>query len=109
MKYRLRLTEEAAARLISIARWYAETSQSLSIAVEWYDGFLVTLESLRDDPLRGVVAAENNLFEFELREIYYGSGKRITHRALYRIVSDTVEVLTIRHGAERPLKPGDLS
>ena len=109
MMYRLRITDEAAVRLLSIAKWYAETSQSLSIAVEWYDGFIVALESLRDDPLRGVVAAENDLFEFELREIYYGSGKRITHRALYRVVDETVEVLTIRHGAERPLKPGDLS
>lgn len=108
MKYRLRITDEAADRLLSIAKWYAETSQSLSIAVVWYDGFLDTLEKLKDDPLRGVVAAENNLFEFELREIYYGSGRRITHRALYRIVNDTVEVLTIRHYAERPLKRGDL-
>jgi plasmid stabilization system protein ParE len=109
MKYRLRLTDEAADRLLSIAKWYAETSQSLSIAVVWYDGFLDTLENLTDDPRRGAVAAENNLFEFELREIYYGSGKRITHRALYRIVNDTVEVLTIRHHAERPLERGDLS
>src|SRR5215212_5243065 len=109
MKFRLRLTDEAADRLLSIAKWYPETSQSLSIAVVWYDGFLDLLEDLTDDPLRGVIAAENNLFEFELREIYYGSGKRITHRALYRIVNDTVEVLTIRHHAERPLETGDLN
>jgi plasmid stabilization system protein ParE len=109
MKYRLRITDEAADRLLSIGKWYAETSQSLSLAVVWYDGFLDTLENLADDPLSGTVAAENKLFEFELREIYYGSGKRITHRALYRVVNDTVEVLTIRHHAERPLERGDLS
>jgi plasmid stabilization system protein ParE len=109
MKYRLRLTDEAADRLLSIAKSYAETSHSLSVAAAWYDGFIDALEKLTDDPLRGVVAAENNLVEFELREIYYGSGKRITHRALYRIVNDTVEVLTIRHHAERPLERDDLS
>jgi plasmid stabilization system protein ParE len=109
MKYRLRLTDEAADRLLSIAEWYAETSQSLSIALAWYDGFLDVLENLTDDPIRGAVAAENNLFEFELREIYYGSGKRITHRALYRVVNDTVEVLTTRHHAERPLERDDLA
>jgi plasmid stabilization system protein ParE len=109
MKYRLRITDEAADRLLSIAKWYAEASQSLSLAVVRYGGFLDTLENLADDPLSGTVAAENKLFEFELREIYYGSGKRITHRALYRVVNDTVEVLTIRHHAERPLERGDLS
>jgi plasmid stabilization system protein ParE len=109
MKYRLRITNEASDRLFAIARWYAETSQSLEIASTWYDGFLDALEKLEDEPLRGVIAAEDHLFHFELREIYYGSGKHITHRALYRIVGKSVEVLTIRHHAEQPLRSGDLS
>jgi hypothetical protein len=37
-----------------------------------------------------------------------GSGKRITHRALYRVVDDTIEVLSIRHHAERPIRPQDI-
>ena len=92
----------------SAAKWYAETSQSLEVASAWYDGFLEELESLEDNPLGGSLAPESHLFDFELREVYYGSGRRVTHRALYRIVGNTVEVLSIRHHAQRPLRSGDL-
>lgn len=74
MSYRLKVTSEAADVLLSIARWYAETSQSHEIAVKWYDGFIDQLESLESNPLRGGLAAESNLFDFELRELHYGSG-----------------------------------
>ena len=108
MSYRLKITDEAADRLLAAAKWYAETSQSFAIATAWYDGFLDELDTLEQNPFRGSLAAENELFDFELREIYYGSGRRLTHRALYRIVLNTVEVLSIRHHAERPLRRDDL-
>jgi len=108
MKYFLKITDEAADLLFSAAKWYAETSQSLEVASAWYDGFLDELESLEDNPLSGSLAPERHLFDFELREVYYGSGRRVTHRALYRIVGNTVEVLSIRHHAQRPLRSGDL-
>lgn len=108
MSFRLKITDEAANLLLSIANRYAETSQSLEIAAAWYDGFIDELEILTQNPLRCAVAPENGLFDFELREMLYGSGKRLTHRAIYRIVENTIEVLTIRHHAQRPLQPGDL-
>lgn len=55
-------------------------------ATAWYDGFLDALNALESNPFQGSIAAENDLFDFELREIHYGSGKRLTHRALYRVV-----------------------
>ena len=108
MNYALKITDEAAALLLSQARWYAETSQSLEVAAAWYDGFLDALGSLVHNPWRGALAPEATAFGFELREIHYGSGKRLTHRALYRIVGDTVQVLSIRHYAQQPVRPGDL-
>jgi hypothetical protein len=51
MSYRLRITDEAAELLLSSARWYAETSQSIEIAAAWYDGFLDLLDSLTNNPL----------------------------------------------------------
>ena len=108
MTHHLKITDEAANLLFSIARRYAEESQSIEIAGRWYDGFIDTLQSLEQNPRLGSVAPENGLFEFELRELLYGSGHRLTHRALYRIVGDTVEVLTIRHHAQRPLERRDL-
>ena len=103
MKYRLKITDKAKEQLLSIARWYLETSRSVDVATAWYDGFISELESLEQNPWRGSVAPENDFFDFELRELHYGSGKRVTHRALYRIVDSTIEVLSIRHHAERPL------
>jgi plasmid stabilization system protein ParE len=108
MNYRLQVTDEASDLLLAAAKWYAETSQSLDIATAWYDGFLEELETLEKNPLCGGAAPENSLFDFELRELHYGSGKRPTHRALYRVVGNVVEVLSIRHHAQRPLVPGDL-
>jgi plasmid stabilization system protein ParE len=108
MSYQLKITDEAAELLLSNARWYAEKSQSLEIAAVWYDGFLAELETLRLNPLRGNLAAESGQFDFDLREIRFGSGKRLTHRALYRVVGQTVEVLSIRHLAQQPLRPDDL-
>ena len=107
MNYRLQVTDEAAELLLSSAKWYAQKSQSLDVAIAWYDGFLDELESLEQNPFRGPIAPESDAFEFELREIHYGSGKRLTHRALYRIVGPTIEVLSIRHNAQQPLRPGD--
>jgi plasmid stabilization system protein ParE len=109
MMYRLKFTKEAADSLLTIARWYAESSHSLAVATGWYDGFLDELDRLEKNPWLGSIAPENDLFDFELREFYYGSGRRVTHRALYRIVENVVEVLTIRHHAERPLEADDLS
>lgn len=108
MSFHLQVTDEAAELLLSAARWYAQESQSLDVAVAWYDGFLDALGALEENPWRGGVAPENDLFEFELRELHYGSGKRRTHRALYRVVGNVVEVLSIRHHAQRPLELGDL-
>lgn len=108
MTFRLRITDEAAESLLSIARWYAETSQSAEVAAEWYDGFIAEFERIEANPWYGSLAPENEQFDFELREIHYGSGRRSTHRALYRIVENTVEVLAIRHHAQGPIEPGSL-
>lgn len=108
MSFRLLLTDEAADLLFAIAERYAETSQSLEVAIAWYDGFIEDLESLEQNPFRCAVAPENGLIDFEVRELLYGSGKQLTHRAIFRIVENRIEVLTIRHHAQRPLQHGDL-
>ncbi len=108
MSHYLKVTDEAAEQLFSIAKWYAETSQSLEIAAGWYDGFLDKLESLEQNPHQGLLARENDKFDFELRELNYGSGKKTTHRALYRIVGNAIEILSIRHHAQQDVGMGDL-
>ncbi len=55
MSHYLKVTDEAAEQLFSIARWYAETSQPLEIAAGWYDGFLDKLECLEQNPHQGLL------------------------------------------------------
>lgn len=47
------------------------------------------------------------LEECDLRELHYGSGKQKTHRALFRVFGDRIEVLAIRHHAQRNVSPND--
>lgn len=66
------------------------------------------MESLRDFPEACSLAHENDDFPYELRRLLYGSGRRITHRALFRIVDNTVEILAIRHVAQRDVTTEDV-
>jgi len=93
--------------LESAAEWYRQRSFSVEIANRWLHGFQVAILSLAANPERCAIARESEHFAYELRELY-GSGRRKTHRALFRVVGDRVEVLTIRHVAQRDLTPDDL-
>jgi len=108
MKYHLKITAEASDLLSAAAKWYAETSRSLDIAAAWYDGFIERIDSLEQNPFAGALSPESKDLAIEIREIHYGSGRRPTHRAIYRIKGNVVEVLTIRHLAQQPLTLSDL-
>jgi hypothetical protein len=71
-------------------------------------GFEDAIASLERSPDRCPIARENERFPYELRELLYGSGRRKTHRALIRIVGNRVEVMAIRHLAQREFRPDDL-
>jgi hypothetical protein len=66
------------------------------------------LDSLEENPQRYGFAHESDLFPFEIREVLYGSGRKRTHRALFRISGNRVEVLVIRHVSQRDVEPEDL-
>jgi plasmid stabilization system protein ParE len=109
MSYRLEISSDARQQLVDIANWYRERSGSVEVAASWHDGFLVALQSLCDNPESCPLAQESDAFSFELRELHYGSGRAPTHRALFRIQGDMVEVLAIRHFAQRAITPDDLT
>lgn len=94
--------------LREIARWYRKQSGSEKVAADWYVGFGEAIDSLGEDADRHPLAPESDDFPFELRALLYGSGRRKTHRALFRILDDVVEVLAVRHLAQQELRPDDL-
>ncbi len=107
MTYALVIEQDAFAQLRRAARWYAERSQSQQVAERWYTGFLEALRALEEDPHRFALARESHRFPYELRELLYGSGRKKTHRALFRVRGNRVEVMAIRHAAQRDVRPED--
>lgn len=77
-------------------------------AGRWYDGFLELLYQLDEMPERHPLAAENSKMPFELRELHFGLGSRPTHRALFRVLTDTVEILAVYHAAQDEARPDQL-
>lgn len=108
MKYQVSIHDGIYQYLHETAAWYSERAQSIEVGARWQDGFLTVLHSLSVNPQRHARAKESDQFPYELRELSYGSGRRKTHRAYFRIVGQQVEVLAIRHVAQRDVTPDDL-
>jgi plasmid stabilization system protein ParE len=106
MSYHVRLTTLAESELVSSALWWAE-HRSSEQALRWLDGFEAAIRSLAQYPESRPLARESGRYDYSLYQLIYGLGRKPTHRAVFRICGDTVEVLTIRHLAQRDLEPGD--
>ncbi|MCF2149353.1 hypothetical protein IQ276_023565 [Desmonostoc muscorum LEGE 12446] len=53
-------------------------------------------------PSRCSLAFENYFFEQEIRQLLYGKGRN-AYRILFTIVNDSVEILFVRHAAQKPM------
>ena len=107
MIYRVILNERAEGQLEAAYLWWLE-HRSPKQATRWYNGFLDALDGLRENPDRFGVAREDPKFPFSVRELPYGMGSSVTHRALFTIRDDTVYVFSIRHAAPRDVSPDEL-
>ena len=105
MKYEVVLTDEARQNVRAAVAWYAEQSQAA--ADRWYSCFLEALDSLAEDPQRCALARENPRFPIELRELNYGSGRRVSHRIIFAIRPNFVVVCAVRHVAQQDWRPDD--
>ena len=89
------------------AAWWAENHSSKQ-AARWLDTIESQLESLADFPESHSLSAENDAFQYEIRDKLLGLGSRPSYRAVFTIKGDTVFVLTIRRGAQDVLRPSDV-
>jgi plasmid stabilization system protein ParE len=106
MKYRIELAATAKANIRGQAQWlYHEASPAA--ADNWLAGLYKAIDTLKTRPLRCPVAAENEKFPEEIRELLYGKpGKRKhKHRILFTVREDAVYVLYVRHTARDQLEP----
>ena len=107
MKYRLVILPQAKEDVQRNAAWWAET-HSAEQAARWLDTIQSQLESIVDFPERNALAAENDEFPYEIRDMLLGLGSRPSYRAVFTIKDDTIFVLTVRRGAQDTLRPRDV-
>jgi plasmid stabilization system protein ParE len=106
VRYRTRLSFRAQADAAEIYAWYA--SRDVEAAQTWFLGLRESLRSLESSPERFQVAEQLEDSGLEVREYLYGSGRKKSHRVFFRILSDTVEVLAIRHRAQQTQTAADI-
>ncbi len=107
MSYIVVTTERAAREIEDAATWWAREHSAVQ-AERWYQGIRAVIAALDTTPQRCQLAAEHNLFGYQIRELHYGLGSKPTHRVVFTIVGGTVLVITVRHAARGPLTSNDL-
>ncbi len=96
MSHKVRLTSESYDAIARISDYIAK--DSVANARRWRFALLERLRSLRYLPDRHEVAYPAAVVGRDIRHTFFGA-----YRVLYTIEEDTVVVLTIRHGARKPL------
>jgi len=100
-------TATSEADILRNANWWAE-HHSEPQAVVWVNKLRQQFRTLADMPERFSLAPENEQFDYDVRQMLVGLGKRPSYRAIYTIVDRRVIILTVRRGAEAPLRVEDL-
>lgn len=96
MAFSVRITTRAFNDIRQNIEWWSE-HRSAEQADEWCDLVLRQIDSLRVMPQSYPFAAETQKTQYELREMHVGLSGKTTHRVLFRIQTETIEVLAVRH------------
>jgi len=104
MAYVVNITSRAERDLAHVYRKI--NAEYSDLALKWYRGLKEAILSLEEQPNRCPVTRKSD----KLRHLFYGHKPHI-YRVIYRVLEKQklVEVLHIRHGARRKLKPSDLA
>ncbi len=103
MTYRIAIEATAERQIRATVRWKTENA-SPTVAARWYNGLLKKVATLRTHPTRCPIAAENDKFPIEIRELLYGR-RLYVFMIIFTIRDDTVSVLFVHHGAQQELEP----
>jgi plasmid stabilization system protein ParE len=103
MNFAVEFTDVADMEVQNILLWIM--GRSPEQAEPWQDGLENAVMSLTSLPKRCPLASEQDAFDVEVRQLLYGK-----YRLLFTLVDtdndgepDTVRILHVRHGAQRPL------
>lgn len=99
-RYSVIIQPEAQQGIEAAYFWYSNYSPQT--ARKWLEGLYQKIMSLQQMPFRCSLAFENDFFEAEIRQLIYGNGST-AYRILFTVVEDRVNVLLVRHTAQKPL------
>jgi len=104
MSYAVEFTDVADLEVQNILLWMM--GRSPEQAERWQDGLESAVTSLENFPGRCPLAPEQAAFDSEVRQLLYGK-----YRLLFITVDtdddgerDTVRILHVRHGSQRPIR-----
>jgi plasmid stabilization system protein ParE len=106
MTYRVESTTQAEADIARIFAWLWDRSPDG--AWRWYESFWESADRLKTLPLACGLAPENDDFDFELRQMLFGTSKGRTYRALFVVKDDAVQILCVRGPGQRLVKPDEI-
>jgi plasmid stabilization system protein ParE len=101
MSHRVRITQEAEGQISAIRSYIAE--ESPDSARRWQIGLRERLRSLRDFPERHEIAFPASQVGRDVRHTFFG-----TYRILYAIDGASVVIVSVRHGARRPVSADEV-
>lgn len=101
MSYKVRLTLEVKQQVKAISSYIAQDSPEN--ARRWRRKLRDRIRSLTDSPERHEIAYPTHRVGRDIRHTFYG-----VYRLLYTIEEKTVVVLSVRHGARKPLTPDEV-
>ena len=99
MAYTVKIMPRAQADMDRLCGWVS--ARSPLHGLEWFEGLVEAVESLQEHPNRCALAPEFRARR--IRHMLYGKGRHV-YRILFRVKGEVVEILTVRHGARKPLK-----
>lgn len=90
------LSDAAKSDLRQNATWWSE-HRSHEQAERWYDAILSKIYSLEQMPKRCPFAPEADALHLEIRHLLFGVSSRPTHRVLFEIDGEVVNVVRVLH------------
>lgn len=88
------LSDAAQSDIRSNVIWWTE-NRSMEAAERWYMVVMDKIYSLEHFPMRCPVARESEILGVEIRHLLFGVSSKHTHRVLYEIDGDVVNVLRV--------------
>jgi plasmid stabilization system protein ParE len=106
MTYRVVLLDRAQRNVQQIHDWIAQRSPEG--AARWFNRFTEALATLDRNPQSCSLAPEDELVDYEIRQLIFRTRKGLPYRALFTIVGGEVRVLHVRGPGQNLVEPDEL-